>query len=85
MKISAKGMTRKQLVTILESKIRNDNTCITEGDMCSIFELFADEYEADFKEDNIEFTLTRINNYWSPLRMFLPRLGDKLKGMNLWA
>ena len=83
MKISAKGMTRKQLITILESKIRNDNVCITEGDICSIYELFADDYEADFKHEELDFTLVKLNNYWSPLRMFLPRLGDKLKGMKL--
>ena len=83
MKMSAKGMTRKQLITILEGRIGNDNVCITDGDMCIIYDMFADEYEAEEKVDGVEYTLTKLNNYWSPIRMFIPRLNDKLKGLRL--
>lgn len=83
MKMSVKGMSRKQLITLIEDKVRNDNTCITEGDMCFIFDNYADEYEADSSKGEIVFTLTKLNNYWSEIRMFLPRLGDKLKGFRL--
>ncbi len=83
MKISTKGMTRKQLTTILEGMIRNDNTCITEGDMCTIFSMFADDYEAEVNGEEMVYELTKLNNYWSDIRMFLPRLGDRLKGFKL--
>ena len=83
MKMTVKGMTRKQLITLLEDRIRNDNVCITEGDMCLLFEECADEYDVDNQHSELEFTLRKLNNYWSPIRMFLPRLNDKLKGIKL--
>lgn len=84
MKTTVKGMNRKQIITMLEGRIRNDNMCITEGDMCALFSEYADEYEIDLEHEERGLTLTKINNYWSPLRLFLPRLGDTLKGFSLY-
>lgn len=80
MKLLTKGLTRKQIITILEDKIRNDNVCITEGAMSKIFDRYGDTYEASIERDETIFVLKKLNEYWSIIRMFLPRLGDKLKG-----
>ena len=83
MKIETKGMTRKQITTILDGIIRNDNACITEGDMCRLFELYGDTYETECEAIEPSYELSALNNYWSEIRMFLPRLGYKLKGIRL--
>lgn len=80
MKLSTKGMTRKQIITILEDKIRNDNVCITKNAIDAIFDKYGDTYDAEIERNEIVYILSKLNEYWSIIRMFLPRLGDKLKG-----
>ena len=84
MKISTKGLNRKQIIMLLEGLIGDDNVCITEGDMCLLFNNFADVYEAENKYGETVLTLSKQNDYWSGLRTFLPRLGDKVKGFKLY-
>ena len=64
MKMPTKGMTRKQILTILESMILDDNVCITESDVCYWFETYADDYEAEYNHDgDIKLTLIEPNDY----------------------
>ena len=78
--MSVKGMNRKQIISLLEQRVRNDNMCITKGDMCALFNECADEYEPDIVMGEEYLILQKTNSYWSEIRMFLPRVGDKLKG-----
>ena len=78
---TTKGMTRKQLIMVLEGLITNDNVCITESDMCAIFSRYADGYEAKADHNgDVTLTLTSLNDYWLNIRPFLPRKGDRLEG-----
>ncbi len=79
--MTVKGMTRKQLITLLERDIRDDRTCITEGDMCLLFDMVGDIYDAECKRGEILFTLEKPNVYWKEWRPFLPQKNDVLKGL----
>ena len=76
-----KGLTRKQLITILERDIRNDNACITEYDLQRIYKKYGDGYNAEMFQGEVLYTLERPNKEWEDIRMFLPRGGDILKGL----
>lgn len=81
--MTVKGMTKKQLITLLEGKILDDNVCITEGDMCCMFDNYADTFDAESSRGELYFLMNKENAYWSDLRPFLPRKGNRLKGFKL--
>ena len=68
---------------LLEGLIKDDNACITEGDMVMMFLNYADTYEMATDYGKPVFTLTKQNSYWEGLRAFLPRTGDKVKGFKI--
>ena len=76
-------MTKKQLIMLIEGNVLDDNVCITEGDMCYLFENYADTFETKSVYGNVEYTMTRENSYWQELRPFLPRKGNKLKRLKI--
>jgi len=77
-----KGMTKKQLLMLIEKNIRNDNACITEQDMYFLFTDAADIYDAQWFHGEAIYELQYPNPYWEEIRMFLPRVGDVLKGLD---
>ena len=81
--MTVRGMTKKQIIILLERMIRNDNVCITEGDMVMLFDHYADEFEAESDKGHIVMTMTHENTYWKGIRAFIPRLGQKLKGYTI--
>ena len=83
---TVKGLTRKQIITLLESCIDNDNACIMAKDIESWFEDTGDEYKIHMVrngEENV-YTLEKENDYWEVYRPFLPRIGNVLKGIKPW-
>ena len=78
--MTVKGMTRKQLITLLEKNVTNDNACITEGDVDKMFADCGDTYDVTIKNWDIMYKLVEENELWSVLRPFLPRVGDTMKG-----
>ena len=81
--MSTKGMTKKQLIMLLEGLILEDDTCITEGDMCYLFSNYADIYDAKKNYGELEFTMTHENPYWQDVRQFMPHKGKRLKGFKI--
>ena len=81
--MTVKGMTKKQLIMLLEGNVLEDNVCITEGDMCCMFDNYADTYDSKSNLGDIEFILSHENIYWNDLRPFMPRKGNKLKGFKI--
>ena len=78
--MTVRGMTKKQIIILLERMIQNDNICITEGDMVMLFDHYGDTFEAESNKGQIIMTMTQENTYWKGIRQFIPRLGHKLKG-----
>ena len=81
--MTVKGMTKKQLITLLEGKILDDNICISEGDMCYMFDNYADIYDAECTYGDITYIMKQENPYWRELRPFIQRKGNRLKGIKL--
>lgn len=76
-------MTKKQLIMLLEGNILDDNTCITEGDICYMFDNYADTYDAKNNYGDIDFILFHENVYWNDIRPFLPRKGSRCRGFKM--
>lgn len=75
-----RGLTKKQIIIMLERMVHDDNVCITEGDMVVLFDNYGDEFEAESSKGQIVLTMTKENPYWVGIRMFIHKLGEKLKG-----
>ena len=81
--MTVKGLSKKQLIMLIEGKIDDDKICVTEGDMCWMFDTYADNYNVDSLYGELHYTLKKENSYWDGLRPFMPREGDKMKGIKL--
>lgn len=81
--MTVKGMTKKQLIMLLEGNVLEDNTCITEGDMCYLFDNYADTYDVKNDYGDVSFTVFHENVYWKDLRPFLPKKGNRCRGFKL--
>lgn len=81
--MTVKGLTKKQLIMLIEGKINDDNCCLTEGDMCWLFDTYADSYKAESMYGELCYTLTKENAYWDGLRAFFPHENQKIKGISL--
>ena len=81
--MTVRGMTKKQVIILLERLIQSDNICITEGDMVMLFDNYADEFDAESSKGQIIMTMTHENTYWKGIRQFIPRLGHKMKGYTI--
>ena len=79
--MTVKGLTKKQLIMMIERNVRDDNCCITEDDMYRMMQNEGDTYNAELFHGSVLFTLEVPNHKWDDIRMFLPRVGDILKGM----
>ena len=81
--MTVKGMTKKQLIMLLEKNITNDNACVTESDMYKLFSECGDTYDVTIsmrRDFDVEYKLVEENKQWDTFRPFLPRQGDVLKG-----
>ena len=78
--MTVRGLTKKQVIILLEKMVHDDNVCITEGDMVMLFDNYGDEFEASCERGEIFFQMTHENSYWKSIRAFIWKLGDKLKG-----
>lgn len=78
--MTVRGLTKKQVVILLERMIHDDNVCITEGDMVILFDNYGDEFEASCEKGKIFLEMTHENSYWKNIRMFIHKIGDRLKG-----
>lgn len=79
--MTVKGLTKKQLITLLEKRVTNDNACITEEEMMWLFREVADVYDGEIFHGEVVYELVYPNPEWDEIRMFLPRVGDRLKGL----
>ena len=78
--MTVRGLTKKQVIILLERMVHDDMVCITEGDMVILFDNYGDEFEASCERGEIFLQMTHENSYWKSIRQFIWKLGDKLKG-----
>ena len=78
--MTVRGLTKKQVIILLERMVHDDMVCITEGDMVILFDNYGDEFEASCERGEIFLQMTHENSYWKSIRQFIYHLGDKLKG-----
>lgn len=78
--MTVRGLTKKQVIILLEKMVHDDNVCITEGDMVMLFDNYGDVFEASCERGEIFLSMTHENSYWKNIRDFIWKLGDKLKG-----